>query len=1050
MSFVDDVIVKKLYACPVCFETFAKWGTCLIHLNSNASCHSAIGEETFRIQEELQDLCRKAANGEFPLMKHPQYHELPVPVTNFDPNAMSFDPNAVSFDPNAMSFDPKAATFYPKAAGFDPQAVSFDPKAVSFDPTATMFDPKVGYDFLPTVPEVVSPPKPSPVGLSLTSLVAAPVPMPVGPVRHQVDDKGGYQWQASSEKLLDRFEKTVSGSTEKITIDDWMPSKLDEHVKLRLHYAVSTGFLLKDAQNALQKTLNSLVSYVPEEHRLVIQKFLSPSFDDFRAIVNKLFWLQRCMEYCRSSSTRTERIEAGSAQEKLLMALDLHGLREAALTDECWTTFEMFPPPLQEMVVQAVKASLPMKTEKKQLSQHFAHLAVNEESIYNLQTSRPDDEVVPTQASWEAFSDSQYHELLRQLLVNSRNAEDRVLQLLSEEASGPKATPSLLHVHVATEEARRGRSAEVISLLHAAAACGLSRLCARFIAEGLDVNERTGHQHFSPLHLAASNGNVRATETLLENRAFPWLLDDCGKTPLYHVVTSLPESSEAEQQLLLQICQQLVFGMLQASDEDELLLVESALEILQQSELSWLLQLQYRMRELQLKNPAIYTPEILVELGRMHYETLNLLLSFFDGDRCKLNVPDDALPLEFAAALKSDFIQEQEQLRRKVNILAKVLDLSKPVVNLLAAMPLAAAECAMKCFQLEERAPGVYAALLPEEKKDGDGETVVEELPRFLNVKDDARRTTGRLESWDSERGFGFIIEENDTSEMPVNIFVHRTNLMGGAPGFPVDLQQGRRISFLPGFQDGRPRAMSAAMIDDEYNVDHVHFRKPKKPKGNEALKEKKLARVREEIAREDHPLSKSFLQFLVTTEVQAVVQEKRQDGEAWFRTLGLLKLGPGRRDDVLWRKEIERRVDIFMEKTASPMTKKDMDFRCKRFLMEFCTKYNVIRVSEALALVEKSTAGKTREEVRSWPAYVATLLRRFDPEISIGRKPKAEAKKPAGKEGEKADKKDEWKDWREEKEWKEESPSEASVEGSDEETFVPSTAAPGAEFAFQ
>ncbi|CAL1143954.1 unnamed protein product [Cladocopium goreaui] len=683
MSFVDDVIVKKLYACPVCFETFAKWGTCLIHLNSNASCHSAIGEETFRIQEELQDLCRKAANGEFPLMKHPQYHELPVPVTNFDPNAMSFDPNAVSFDPNAMSFDPKAATFYPKAAGFDPQAagfdpqaVSFDPKAVSFDPTATMFDPKVGYDFLPTVPEVVSPPKPSPVGLSLTSLVAAPVPMPVGPVRHQVDDKGGYQWQASSEKLLDRFEKTVSGSTEKITIDDWMPSKLDEHVKLRLHYAVSTGFLLKEEQNALQKTLNSLVSYVPEEQRLVIQKFLSPSFDDFRAIVNKLFWLQRCMEYCRSSSTRTERIEAGSAQEKLLMALDLHGLREAALTDECWTTFEMFPPPLQEMVVQAVKASLPMKTEKKQLSQHFAHLAVNEESIYNLQTSRPDDEVVPTQASWEAFSDSQYHELLRQLLVNSRNAEDRVLQLLSEEASGPKATPSLLHVHVATEEARRGRSAEVISLLHAAAACGLSRLCARFIAEGLDVNERTGHQHFSPLHLAASNGNVRATETLLENRAFPWLLDDCGKTPLYHVVTSLPESSEAEQQLLLQICQQLVFGMLQASDEDELLLVESALEILQQSELSWLLQLQYRMRELQLKNPAIYTPEILVELGRMHYETLNLLLSFFDGDRCKLNVPDDALLLEFAAALKSDFIQVRFQSidAKLSNALRKVID----------------------------------------------------------------------------------------------------------------------------------------------------------------------------------------------------------------------------------------------------------------------------------------------------------------------------------------------------------------------------------------
>lgn len=43
-----------------------------------------------------------------------------------------------------------------------------------------------------------------------------------------------------------------------------------------------------------------------------------------------------------------------------------------------------------------------------------------------------------------------------------------------------------------------------------------------------------------------------------------------------------------------------------------------------------------------------------------------------------------------------------------------------------------------------------------------------------------------------------------------------------------------------------------------------------------------------------------------------------------------------------------------------------------------------------AIAFSTRSTAGKTREEVRSWPAYVATLLRRFDPEISIDRKPKA------------------------------------------------------------
>ena len=39
-----------------------------------------------------------------------------------------------------------------------------------------------------------------------------------------------------------------------------------------------------------------------------------------------------------------------------------------------------------------------------------------------------------------------------------------------------------------------------------------------------------------------------------------------------------------------------------------------------------------------------------------------------------------------------------------------------------------------------------------------------------------------------------------------------------------------------------------------------------------------------------------------------------------------------------------------------------------------------------------RSTSGKRREEVRSWPAYVATLLRRFDPDMTINleRKPKA------------------------------------------------------------
>ena len=37
----------------------------------------------------------------------------------------------------------------------------------------------------------------------------------------------------------------MSGNSEKIAIDDWMPSGLDEFVKLHLHHACATGFLLQ-------------------------------------------------------------------------------------------------------------------------------------------------------------------------------------------------------------------------------------------------------------------------------------------------------------------------------------------------------------------------------------------------------------------------------------------------------------------------------------------------------------------------------------------------------------------------------------------------------------------------------------------------------------------------------------------------------------------------------------------------------------------------------------------------------------------------------------
>eukprot|EP00913_Durusdinium_trenchii_P010501 g9846.t1 len=650
-----------------------------------------------------------------------------------------------------------------------------------------------------------------------------------------------------------------------------------------------------------------------------VSKFLGPTYDDFREIVNKPMWLLRCIEHCRRSSARSERVTATVNNERLWAALDGHGLGESDLTEECWNTFGLFPPPLQETVLEAVRQSLLLKTEKNP-SRFFTELCVNEEAVYNLEARRGDaDEAVqvqPAQGTWESFSDSRYHELLRQLLLNTRNAEHQVLQVLSEEK--PAEFPGLK-------------------------------------PPGFDVNERTGHQLFSPLHLAASNGVLAATELLLAKGAQAWLLDDSGKTPLYHVVTTLPEAKASEQQLLLRIAQQLVLGMLQASEMDELL-VESALEILQHlpNTQDWGHDIGQLAACAQGADGSGVTRTSRTGPGAYFCRHGSPFSRSSEGVVMKIHLlpkkasrqrstaaaaaassaahpPPPPHPshshltshshpisnnkalrdAEHAARLLRRPGEEQEQLRKKVNAMAKVLDLSRPLIAMLSALPFKAAEHAMNCFQIEERAPCVYAALLPDNDKEESDPG--EEEVRTLNLSGDVKRTVGILHKWENERGFGFIHDENDTSDPPLDIFVHRTNLMDPTP--------------------------AAA---------HLFF-----------PEERKIAKLKEAIEREEHPLSKSFMQFLATAEMQEVIQENRQEGEAWLRCLGLLRQPPGgKRDDILWRKEIDRRVDIFLDLKTSPLTKKDIDYRCKRILTEFCMRSSAVRVSEALAMVEKIPGG--------------------------------------------------------------------------------------------
>jgi len=58
-----------------------------------------------------------------------------------------------------------------------------------------------------------------------------------------------------------------------------------------------------------------------------------------------------------------------------------------------------------------------------------------------------------------------------------------------------------------------------------------------------------------------------------------------------------------------------------------------------------------------------------------------------------------------------------------------------------------------------------------------------------------------------------------------------------------------------------------------------------------------------------------------------------------------------------------------------------DLDFRCRRFFMEQRLR-DMDKYNESIELLLKSTMEKSRDSVRNWPAYLYTLLRKFDSEL--------------------------------------------------------------------
>eukprot|EP00930_Biecheleria_cincta_P016784 TRINITY_DN13537_c0_g1_i1.p1 TRINITY_DN13537_c0_g1~~TRINITY_DN13537_c0_g1_i1.p1 ORF type:complete len:1047 (+),score=207.07 TRINITY_DN13537_c0_g1_i1:58-3198(+) len=978
--------VRRTYACPTCSESFTKWSLCQSHVHGSAPCRAALGEK-LRNLDQLQELCRAAACG--PEAAIPGIH-----LGSGDGYGYVQDvPGMAAWHADTekpSSLSAAAAPFVPGMANAEiPQNPALmAPYANGNMATANGTSATASAAFIGTKNGL-------PIARPLYTAVAPPPPPPL-----------------------------PSGATK-----GEGPSRLCSSVVQKLERTVQNGYLLEAEKRRMDEKLDILAD-LPEAMQIaVVTKFLSPSFGDFRWISDKAVWLQRCLKFCiRTSSSIAQgpsSAEPSSPSGALVAALASHGLLPDALAQECWSTFDLLPAQLQNNVVTAVRHSLIMSIGSKP-SEHFVHLCVNEEVIYNLEAKPPPYvSSLPAPVEWEAIDGTLYQRLLQQMLFRRRNAEEKLLHMLAEDCSEaqPGEPGSLLHVHLATHRARQRGSAEVLSLLHAAAASGLSRLCARFLAEGLNINEAAGHQEVTPLHLAAANSSLEVVQLLLRRRANPTLFDAECHSPIHSAVTSAAlqldtgdalADAASQQQLQFKVSQELLMGCLKSEAEGILWddRENADLEVLAEQRELWqlrnLLRLHSRLRDLQRRLPLAVSDVALSEICELQYETASFVIALFESH---VNVNDEAAPIEFRSVLASDFIQTRDRVQRLGNRLAKRIGLSRRAIDMLLNMPPQAALYALESWKLEEIVEGVFE--IPRQDSPPP-EAEEEELPQAKNetVEDAApevNRLTGVVRKWDSDRGFGFIVQDLRESDDPLkDIFVHRTNLKGICPGSHFDLREGSRVSYLIGIQDGKPRAMEVAMMDGEGRILNCHLL-PGQATTTEkqSQRDKKKGLIADLIEEEQDEMSKKFMQHLQGKEVQEVCKERRPECEAWLRCVGLRRHNSGRRDDVLWKKEIEKRVDVFLEQKTTPLQKRDFDFRVRRFLNEFCMHSTVARVSEALSMVAKSTAGKTRDDVRSWPAYLATLLRHFDPDVYLSladrdRKSRTDQRRPkqAGKDG--------------------------------------------------
>merc|ERR1719428_1483114 len=93
-------------------------------------------------------------------------------------------------------------------------------------------------------------------------------------------------------------------------------------------------------------------------------------------------------------------------------------------------------------------------------------------------------------------------------------------------------------------------------------------------------------------------------------------------------------------------------------------------------------------------------------------------------------------------------------------------------------------------------------------------------------------------------------------------------------------------------------------------------------------------------------------------------------------------------------RDEVNSEIRSLLGRNAV-LISQDFDLRVRQHLHALYTSGGRQKIRGALEMLHTSTLQKDRDSVRSWPAYLVTLLRKYDSEFNGPKQPSADTSPP-------------------------------------------------------